>query len=128
MTVDLVDHLRSKTVLTLLQNSRLDALVQRNLELMGIELGCTNLVEHNIISSSPPIKQRYYPVSPIMQAHIDKELDEMLKLGVLEKSRSAWSSPILLVKKKERTYRFRVDFRKLVLNEIAILYPTFQVP
>lgn len=113
VTVDSVDHLRSQTILTTLQSSRLDALVQRSSELMGGKLGCTDLVEHTIVTTSPPIKQRYYPVSPVMQGHIDKELDEMLKLGVIEKSNSAWSSPILLVKKKDGNYRFCVDYRKL---------------
>lgn len=47
-----------------------------------------------------------------MQAHIDAELDKMLQAGVVEKSKSAWSSPILLVKKKDGTYRFCVNFRR----------------
>lgn len=48
-----------------------------------------------------------------MQEHINKELDDMLEKGIVEKSSSGWSSPILLVKKKNETYRFCVDYRKL---------------
>lgn len=57
-------------------------------------------------------KQRYYPVSPLVQKHIDEKLDKMLELGIVEKSNSS-SIPILMVKKKKYGYRFCVDFRKL---------------
>ncbi|KAK9720031.1 hypothetical protein QE152_g22299 [Popillia japonica] len=58
------------------------------------EIGCTNLVEHVIESTAAPIKQRYYPISPALQKIVDKELDEMLRLGVVQKSTSPWSSPV----------------------------------
>lgn len=111
--LNVVDHLRSQTVLTELQKVRLEALVDRNRELMGTNLGCTDVAEHVIVCNAAPIKQRYYPVSPVMQAHIDRELDEMLNMGVIEKSKSPWSSPILMVKKKDGKLRFCVDYRKL---------------
>lgn len=76
-------------------------------------IGCTDLIKHKIVTSATPIKQRYYPVNPVMQAHIDKELNEMLEQGIVERSNSPWSSPIVMVKKKDNSYRFCVDFRKL---------------
>lgn len=110
---DIVDHLESQTVLTPLQQKELDSLIERNLKLMGNDLGCTDGTEHVIQVNGPPIKQRYYPLSPVMQEHVNRELDEMIRLGVVEKSKSPWSSPILLVKKKDGGYRFCVDYRKL---------------
>lgn len=78
------------------------------------ELGCTNLVSHDIICTGQPIKQRYYPISRAMQKIVDAELDEMLRLGVVQKSSSPWSSPILMVPKKgTNKFRFCVDYRKL---------------
>lgn len=120
MTVNSVDYVNGETHLTSLERSRLQAVIDRNMKLPGDGLGCTNRAEHIIVTNSPPIKQRYYRVNPIVQEQINKELDEMLKLGVIEPSKSPWSSPILLVKKKDGTYRFCIDYRKL--NSVTIKF------
>lgn len=78
------------------------------------KLGYTTAVQHKIrVIQTEPIKQRYYPVSPAKQAIINCELDKMLELGVIEKSSSGWSSPILLVPKPDKSWRFCVDYRKV---------------
>ncbi|KAJ8930955.1 hypothetical protein NQ314_016190 [Rhamnusium bicolor] len=46
LCLDEVDYLRSKTVLTNLQEARLQALLDRSRELMGDQIGCTDLAEH----------------------------------------------------------------------------------
>ena len=44
-------------------------------------------------------------------------LNDMLEREVIRPSNSPWSSPIVLVKKKDNTKRLCVDFRKV--NEIT---------
>lgn len=61
----------------------------------------------------PPIHSRVYRTDPIKQKHITNTIDEMLKYGQIEKSYASWSSPVILVKKKDGTFRFVIDYRAL---------------
>ena len=122
-TVDMTNE----TVLTEDQEKQLNEVLNENFSLIGNELGCTNRAEHVITTDSRPIKQRYYRVSPVMQAHIDKELDEMLKQGIVEPSKSAWSSPIVMVKKKDGSMRMCIDYRKLNAVSKRDSYPLPQI-
>lgn len=74
----------------------------------------TTLTEHVIeVGSSRPIRQRCYVVSPRVQEAIHAEVDRMLADGIIEPSHSEWSSPIVMMKKPNGTYRFCLDFRKV---------------
>lgn len=96
------------------QRRELDCMVQDYFKDIPSSLGCTDAVEHKIkVEGSEPIKLRSYPVSPKIQSYIDEELDKMLKEGVIEPSSSPWSFPVVMVRKKDNSYRFCVDYRKL---------------
>lgn len=77
-------------------------------------LGRTDLVVHNIdVGNHPPIKQRHYPVSPVIQDLIFQEIGRMISLGVIEESTSPWSSPVVLVRKANGKSRLCLDSRKI---------------
>jgi hypothetical protein len=52
---------------------------------------------------------------------VSKEVEDMLTLGVIERCESPYAHPIVMVKKKDHTNRFCIDFRKL--NKITIFDP-----
>ncbi|KAL6417016.1 hypothetical protein ACFW04_014726 [Cataglyphis niger] len=79
------------------------------------------------LKNNAPIKQRYRPRNPAMQAVIDQEVEDMEVAGVIEPSTSAWSSPVILVKKKDGKYRFCIDFRKVNDATEKDAYPLSQV-
>lgn len=103
---------------------RLDSLVSRYKAMMGDGIGCTNLVEHRIVTKSNPVRQRPYRVSPVLQKLIEEEIDEMLRMGVIEPSNSPWASPVVLVRKKNTDkFRFCVDYRILNSKTERDSYP-----
>ena len=83
------------------------------------DLGHTSLVTHQIdTGSSHPIRQPARRLPLHKRAEADTLLKDMLKKGVIEPSSSPWKSPIVLVKKKDGSTHFCVDYRKL--NEVTV--------
>lgn len=70
-----------------------------------------------------PIKQRVYRASPNIRAEIDKQVQQLLQQDIIGESYSPWSSPVVLVRKKDGTYRFCIDYRKLNAATIKDSYP-----
>ena len=60
-----------------------------------------------------PVRQPVRRVPPHRREAVRKLLNEMLERGVVEPSASPWASPIVLVRKKDGSTRFCVDYRKL---------------
>ena len=80
----------------------------------SLDLGHTNVIQHHInTGDARPIKQAPYRVSQSQRAKIDEHISNMLKQNIIQVSSSPWSSPVVLVKKKDGSTRFCVDYRKL---------------
>lgn len=82
------------------------------------DLGHTTIVRHEIFTGDhPPIKQAPRRMPLTKREVVQKEVQSMLQNGIIEPSTSPWSSPIVLVEKKDHSTRFCVDYR--ALNEIT---------
>lgn len=80
-------------------------------------LGSTDLVEHAIDTNDQIIRQAPYRIPYAYRDEAKNIIDKMLQNGVVTMSSSSYSSPVVLVKKKDGSLRFCVDYRKL--NEIT---------
>ena len=66
---------------------------------------------------------RPYRVVPELKTEIEKQIKELLEQGVIVHSNSAFSSPILMVKKSDHTWRLVNDFRHVNAITMKGKYP-----
>lgn len=81
--------------------------------------------DHHIplIAGARPVNIRPYRFSPTMKDEIETQVADMLRQGLIQHSSSSFSSPVLLVRKKDNTWRFCVDYRHLNALTVKSKYP-----
>ena len=78
------------------------------------DLGRTDVLKHTIsVGDASPIRQPPRRAPPYHKETVRNLLSSMLSKGVIQPSKSPWASPVVLVKKKDGTVRFCVDYRKV---------------
>jgi len=100
--------------LTVTERADVISIIRKYENLFSDVPSCTSLIEHDIdVGDSLPIKQHAYRVSPEKRTQLQHEVNFMLENDIAEPSFSPWSSPCLLVKKTDGTFRFCTDFRRV---------------
>ncbi|KAG2190276.1 hypothetical protein INT46_007762 [Mucor plumbeus] len=90
------------------------------------KIGDIDVMEHTIRLKPNAVPRRVKPyfLSRLETESLQKELDKFLKLGIIEKAGySDWSSPLIMLKKKDGTYRIVADFRYLNSQSQTMNYP-----
>ena len=87
----------------------------------------TNLIEHDVdVRDSAPIKQHPYRVSPMKKELLDKEVQYMLKNGIIKESQSNWCSPCTMAPKHDGGFRFCTDL--FMIKQSLIHFPHPESP
>ena len=90
------------------------------------DYGQTKLIQFRAHMKDPnmtPMSQSPYRTRPEMREVIDAQAHQMLADGLIGHSKSPFSAPILLAKKKCGGWRFLTDFRKVNDQCTKVVYP-----
>ena len=87
------------------------------------DLGSTPLLEHTIETRGPPLLQPYQRQNPAVQREEMAQVQQMLASNVVRPSNSPWASPVVMVRKKDSSLRFCIDFRQLNTATIKDAHP-----
>lgn len=87
-------------------------------------IGGKSCVEMEIIvTDNIPVYQNPRRLSPVERNVANEMVERFLKDGIIRPSKSTYASPILLRKKKNGTYRFCIDYRKINDKIVKERYP-----
>ncbi|GFT66576.1 hypothetical protein TNCV_2737701 [Trichonephila clavipes] len=123
---DVIDHISSDCQeLEDVQRLELLNTLKKFSSLFSSLPGLTKVKGHNLKLKPDftPKKMNFYRIPISLQQEIDRQINELLHLKLIEPSESEWAHPIVCVSKKNGIIRLCVDYRHLNSFTIADAYP-----
>ncbi len=88
------------------------------------DIGETSIIQHDIdTEGAVPIKQQPRRPPVVYTGEVEKQVQDLLENRLIEPSTSPWASPVVLVKKKDGSVRFCIDYRQLNAVSRKDAYP-----
>lgn len=127
-TMDYIHCMTTREFLPHEENNELRALLEVHRQRFNEVTGLCVLAKHTIrLKHKEPLKQRYTPRNPAMMEVINNEVNQLLADGRIEPSRSPYSAPIVLARKKHGGWRMCIDYRQLNKAREPDAYPLPQI-
>ena len=106
--------------LSLEQREELEQVFAKYQDILTTKPGCfsEDLYLEIPLTTDVPVKRKMYDIPFTSKEIVEREIKTMLELGVIERSSSPYSAPVVLVKKKDGSCRFCIDYR--FLNRVTV--------
>ena len=89
-----------------------------------MRFGCTNATQHVIeLMKDEPFKERFRRIAPPLVDEVRQHIQEMLDGSAIRPSQSPWCNAVVLVRKKDGSLRFCINFRCLNARTKKDTYP-----
>ena len=89
------------------------------------DIGCIPNLRLNInLSDSRAVQKNYNSIPRPLYQEVEHHIEDLLNKQFIAKSRSPYTSPVLYVRKKDRSLRLCVDYRELNRRTIPDRHPT----
>ena len=113
-----IDEMASKVQgLTVGEHTKFRSLLREFADVISVgdgDLGRTRVLRHKINTGDAlPIHQQARRLPFHQRDMVQKMIKGMLEQGIIEPADGSWSSPIVLAKKKDGSFRFCVDYRRV---------------
>ncbi|XP_076039591.1 uncharacterized protein LOC143024613 isoform X1 [Oratosquilla oratoria] len=85
------------------------------------EPGCTSTITHDIqLTTTDRVQAKVYPVPIHLRPVFEKEVETLFRQGIIQRSSSPHSSPVVMVRKTDGSYRMAIDYRQL--NSVTVFH------
>ncbi|GJV00607.1 putative reverse transcriptase domain-containing protein [Tanacetum coccineum] len=81
----------------------------------------------DLVPGAAPIARAPYRLAPSKMKELSVQLQELLDKGFIRLSSSPWGAPVLFIKKKDRSFRMCIDYRKLNKLTVNNRYPLSRI-
>jgi len=110
-------QIKENKLLTTMQKQQTAYLLAQFMDVVSksqYDVGCTDLLEFKVdTGDAKPIKDKTRPLNPIMVDNLKTHLNEQVAEGILAPGDGPWASALVPVRKKNGTWRYAVDYRRL---------------
>ena len=123
---NVLDEVHVNTELTEDKRKQLEEVLLKHQDIFSkseSDIGHCDRIKHRIdLTDDVPFKQPYRRIPPSMIEEVKQHLEQLLASGVIRKSKSPWSSNVVLVRKKNGKLRMCVDYRMLNKRSVKDAY------
>lgn len=116
-----LDHLNE------IQREQVVGIINKNKDIFADSVkdltGCNTITHRVYLTDDVPVRSKPYRTPHALRQELKSQIDDLLEADIIAPSDSPYACPVILVKKKNGSYRLVCDYRKLNLKTQPLPFP-----